>query len=338
MVSTQARYALRILICLAATGQAVAAWEEASPLPMGPRSEFGVTALRGKIYVFGGRNSDGVALSVVQYDPARDSWERKADMPFQSQGMGVAALDGNIYLVGGLGGAGVVDTVYAYDPAADSWRQRASLSSPRFWLGCAAVGGKLYAIGGGGGGWPPMTVVDEYDPATDTWTRKSDAPRGLMASACAAVDARIYVFGGLVGGPNVAQSTALSYDPALDEWTRHEDMPTTRQNLAAVPLGEAVYAIGGSARLLGLFTVRAQVEKYDVTRNHWREVDALPFSTMRHGAAAVDGRIYVFGGSRGGDWGEPTDGVLMWDTGVRDVDGAGKLATTWGALRSWRPE
>ena len=146
MVKARARYTIRILICLVATTHAFGDWEEAAPLSTGPRSGHGVAAVGRKIYVFGGLDDTGILSSVLEYDPASDSWERKADMPFARGAMGSAVLGGKIYVVGGLS-AGVIDAVHAYDPATDSWRQRASLPIPSFWLGCAAVRGKLYAIG-----------------------------------------------------------------------------------------------------------------------------------------------------------------------------------------------
>ena len=96
-----------------------------------------------------------------------------------------------------------------------------------------------------------------------------------------------------------------------------------------------VYVIGGEARPGGLFTARAEVEKYDVTTGRWRRVDSLPAPRRRHAAAVADGRVYVIGGHVGGLIDQKvSETMLVWDTGLRDVTDAGKLMTTWGVLRA----
>ena len=80
-----------------------------------------------------------------------------------------------------------------------------------------------------------------------------------------------------------------------------------------------------------------------MSTNRWDIVHRLPAATAGHAASVVGGRIYVFGGMR--EQGEPTDAVLVFDTGVRDAPDAaddldvrnvaslGELTTTWGGLR-----
>ena len=235
MARALVRGTLHVLSCLLLTSIALAGWKEAEPLPTGPRVDLAAAAVGGKIYIFGGSGWDGTLSTVLEYDPARDSWATKAAMPTPHTGMGVAVLDGQVYLVGGNDGDGAV---YAYDPAVDSWQEKASLPGPRFWLGCGVIRSKLCAIGGGG--WPPMAGVEEDDPTTDTWTPKNDAPNGLMAVGSTEVDGCIYVFGGVLGVPNVAQSTALGFDPVVDEWMQLRAMPTRRQNPAVVTVGIGV--------------------------------------------------------------------------------------------------
>ena len=109
---------------------------------------FRSAAVGGKIYIFGGSGWDGTLSTVLEYDPARDSWATKAAMPTPHTRMGVAVLDGQVYLVGGNDGDGAV---YAYDPAVDSWQEKASLPGPRFWLGCGVIRSKLCAIGAAAG-------------------------------------------------------------------------------------------------------------------------------------------------------------------------------------------
>jgi hypothetical protein len=54
-------------------------WALKNPMPT-PRTEFGVATVNNKIYAIGGY-SGSVLRTVEEYDPATDTWTRKADMP-----------------------------------------------------------------------------------------------------------------------------------------------------------------------------------------------------------------------------------------------------------------
>jgi N-acetylneuraminic acid mutarotase len=133
-----------------------------------PRSGFDTAVVNGKIYAIGGRKGPwqgGTMLSTAEeYDPATDTWTRKADMPIGRTGLAASAINGKIYVVGG-GNKGIfLSTGLEYDPITDTWREVAGMPTMRAALSSAAVDGKLYAIGGGGSGDVPLPTVEEYDP------------------------------------------------------------------------------------------------------------------------------------------------------------------------------
>jgi N-acetylneuraminic acid mutarotase len=73
----------------------------------------------GKVYAFGGDQE--CACSVEVYDPATDSWEKRADMPTPRARGGSALLDGRVYLIGGYPpGSDSTPIVDVYDPATDT--------------------------------------------------------------------------------------------------------------------------------------------------------------------------------------------------------------------------
>ena len=81
--------------------------------------------LNDRIYVFGGQsNLDSInATSVTyEYNPAADTWARKADMPTARSVASAAAVDGKIYVIGGAikQPATRFQTVEMYDPATDT--------------------------------------------------------------------------------------------------------------------------------------------------------------------------------------------------------------------------
>jgi len=75
-------------------------WFAQSPLPMA-RSEVGVTALGGRIYVVGGFTPDGDQRATLEYDAARDSWRLRHPLPRGLNHIATAAYQGKLYAFGG---------------------------------------------------------------------------------------------------------------------------------------------------------------------------------------------------------------------------------------------
>ena len=66
------------------------------------RTEAGVVAVNGRIYVMGGMAGTADSSPLTQeYDPATDRWRTRAPMPGPLSHPGAAVLDGRIYVVGG---------------------------------------------------------------------------------------------------------------------------------------------------------------------------------------------------------------------------------------------
>jgi len=144
----------------------------------------GAGKINGKFYLPGGGVNTGngfLKLRVLQvYNPATDSWSRKADMPGASSRGVSGVIDGKLYVLTGEdntyleGGVpcedcGVVQNrrLFRYDPAQNRWTRRKPC--PHFHINGAAgvIGGKLYVTGGFGNGQTTLNL-DIYDPQTDT--------------------------------------------------------------------------------------------------------------------------------------------------------------------------
>ena len=139
----------------------------------------------GRIYAIGGVvcSLDGscehpigapAVSTVEEYDPASDTWTKKADMPTARKAPGTSVVDGKIYAIGGATGAEappvdpmgfILSTVEVYDPATDTWTMKADMPTARTFLSTSVVNGKIYAIGGDVALWPwsPIPTVEEYD-------------------------------------------------------------------------------------------------------------------------------------------------------------------------------
>jgi N-acetylneuraminic acid mutarotase len=211
-------------------------WTKKTDMPSA-RCTSAIAVVDGIIYVIGGvfatpagyQTGDVEILSTVEaYDPATDTWTRKADMPTARLVHAACVIDGRIYVSGGVptwSSDICLPTVEVYDPAADTWTRSSDMPWPRYGHSASVVDGKMYIIGGG----DDLVVrrclageitleelsalfesVDVYDPKTDTWTKAASCPLGTMEHAAAVVDGRIYEIGGWYGSQEPVPFTIVS--------------------------------------------------------------------------------------------------------------------------------
>jgi N-acetylneuraminic acid mutarotase len=83
---------------------------------------------------------------------------------------------------------------------------------------------------------------------------------------------------------------------ATGRWTALRPALLARTEVGAARIGRFVYVVGGFERSSGRTT--AAVERYDIRRNRWRRVRAMPVALNHTVAAAYRGRLYVMGGYR----------------------------------------
>lgn len=228
-------------------------WAFRAPLPIDLYRSNGAGVIGGKIYVSGGRQSGDkrYVQALFVYDPAANTWTRKADMPTETWGGMTAVLNDRLYVLTCVFeedcGFGSLQVLYRYDPATDVWTE---LSSTPVGIGFPVggfIGGKLYATGG------PNGALLAYDPVANQWATKKAMPDPRSSPAGVALGAKLYVVGGLVvdatGNRTAVRKTSV-YNPATDSWTNGALMPTARSDFAAgrvVVNGKArVEAVGGA--------------------------------------------------------------------------------------------
>jgi N-acetylneuraminic acid mutarotase len=283
-------------------------WTQKTDMPTA-RFIAGSAVVDGKIYVVGGNPHTGggslITNIMEEYDPAADTWTRRANMPTARQGVRAAAVDGIVYAIGGNGGA-YNDVAYAnveaYDPTTNTWTTKTDMPTPRSIPAIATVDGKVYVIGG-----HVLSTVEVYDPATDTWTKKADMPTARWSPAADVVDGKIYVFGGgttwLGNFPPFNETPIVEvYDPATDAWTRVSDMPRARFALSATAVGGKIYIIGGADADVHMPPSLGfeMVDVYDPATDTWTMAADPPFVAPYPNTGVVDGKIYTIGG-----WGGP---------------------------------
>jgi N-acetylneuraminic acid mutarotase len=142
-------------------------WTRKADMPTA-RSTHAAGVVDGKIYAIGGMvgsPTPWTGLSVVEvYDPATDTWTRKADMPTRRLCHAVSAVDGKIYSIGGAtSNSGALATLEEYDPITDTWTRKADMPTARWGLSSSVVDGKIYTVGGALASNVAVPTVEEYD-------------------------------------------------------------------------------------------------------------------------------------------------------------------------------
>ncbi|PRP94835.1 Kelch repeat-containing protein [Enhygromyxa salina] len=177
------------------------AWTERPGAIKGTRSQFGLAAHGGELWVFGG----------LDYDPAREgdtAFDHRTDVL-------VAPAD---------------------DPSASFEPSGVTLPSPRRAFGGAVLDGRYYMVGGMHGDFAPVTTCDAFEFATKSWSSFSCPPSQLLSAQLVVIGEALYLVGGSKMGdaglePNLE---VLRYDPRGDQWTTVlDEIPLPPKHLRA---------------------------------------------------------------------------------------------------------
>jgi RNA polymerase sigma factor (sigma-70 family) len=142
-------------------------WIEKADMPTA-RGVLATSVVNGKIYAIGGCNQmidafTYTGLSTVEeYDPVKDKWSKKADMPTPRFGLSTVVVKDKIYAISGADRRPATPVVEIYDPATDIWTNGINIPTARAFLGADKVGGKIYVFGGNDN-WVGLSTVEEFD-------------------------------------------------------------------------------------------------------------------------------------------------------------------------------
>lgn len=271
-------------------------WEDLAPLPT-PRQEVGVAASEAHVYVIGGILADRQATGIVErLDVAANSWEGVAPLPEGARlhHVGAAACAGRVFAIGGLDdGFRAVKSLCSFDPSTGEWSRGADLPRARGAMGIAVLEGRIYAAGGQDGG-VSFDDLAVYHVLEDRWEALPPLPTARNHLAAAALGGTIYAVGGRARGE---LATLEAYDVASAEWTLLPPMPTARGGIAAALLDDCIFVFGGEGNDDDPSGVFPQVEGFDICHERWLADLEMPHPRHGIGAAVVDLRIILPGGS-----------------------------------------
>ena len=191
-------------------------WSEGEPMPT-PRGSIAIAVIDGLVHAIGGTVMDddhahehdnpaagddpSVGTHEV-YDPATDSWSRRAPMPTPRNHHGAAVVDGRIHVLAGRVGDEFELTAHEiYDPATDSWSDGPALPTGRSGVAVVERQGRVYVFGGETFTDPARTFdeAEAFDPESGQWERLPPMPTARHGLGAAVIDDVIYV---VSGGPD----------------------------------------------------------------------------------------------------------------------------------------
>jgi N-acetylneuraminic acid mutarotase len=115
------------------------------------------------------------------------------------------------------------------------------------------------------------------------------------------VNGKIYV----IGGPPDWSLPVCEYNPATDSWATKSLMRTTRYDITSSSINGKIYVFGGDTTAVDA-SYRSNInEEYDPATDTWTEKKPMLIGRAFATSVAVNGKIYVIGGSKqregGGD-------------------------------------
>jgi len=283
------------------------------------RSECGLAALGGKLYLIGG---DGPVMPVQEFDIKTGEWKEKAMAPVKLHHFQAVTHGSRIYVLdafyeGNFPNQIPAPNIYVYNTITDKWGILKGLSPERRRAGAGATtyNGKLYLVNGISHGHSSGTnnFFDEFDPKTDTWTSLPNTPHIRDHSLAVVVKDKLYAIGGRntsfkdpSGKTNFFSQVILDvdcFDFKTQTWsTLKARLPQGTGGGTAVVIHGIIYYIGGE-RATDTKPNSPQKDVYflDPERsNSWRKGPSLNFARNGVGGAVIGDNIYIAGGAGGG--------------------------------------
>jgi N-acetylneuraminic acid mutarotase len=281
------------------------------------RSECGMAALDGKLYLIGGDGMNPVEV----FDPKTLGWSKKSAPPVAMNHFAAVDLKNKIYVLEAFEGGSFpnqpnLSHVYIYDARTDSWSAGTGLAPERTRAAAGTAGyhGKLYLVNGIQHGHSSGTsnMFDVYDPEKDQWSALPDAPHIRDHCEAAVVGDKLYVAGGRntsFRDPNHVitffSQTVLDvdcFDFKSGHWTTlSAKLPLGTGGGSMVNLKGILYYMGGErATATERNAPRKNTFYLDPTHlEKWVETDSLNLARNGMSAAVIDDKIYAFGGAGG---------------------------------------
>ena len=274
-------------------------WKQVASLPVGYNGGEAVS-LNNEIYFVAGRTKTSKSASFYKLNPKINQWEKLTDIPKPATNFALAVVDGKIYAVGG---DLLQDANREYNPQINSWKLLKPMPTPRQHINCGVYENNIY-IAGGLTSWKNITKKHEvFNTATNTWSEKAAIPYLVQNATVVTIDSLIYVIGGAGTKENIWGDvwTVDTYNINTNKWKKINDLPQLLFGSAAVVVNKEIIVLGGQTLIDGKDDTSKKVFIYKPKTDQWIETTPLPIKNVFFGCATIGNKIYVIGGTVGGN-------------------------------------
>ena len=219
------------------------AWTEVAGLP---HPVYGAVAgtVGGHLYLAGGMNSAGSAVTNQMYRFDGTSWTRIADMDYPRGLAAGTVVNGKLNIMGGMDDGGdLPTTAVVFDGT--NWQSQTFGVVFGLRIGATAVGTNVYVSGGYYGGnqiwFHRLSITNDLNQMV--YASQTMMPNGRAYHASAALDDNVYIIGGRVGGTATAGSWCYNFTNRLSD---PPNMPLALDSIAAATYRGSIYVTGGS--------------------------------------------------------------------------------------------
>jgi len=278
-------------------------WTTLEPLQQA-RGGLGIASVNGKIYAIGGSAESGFWSNVSpseifgnqdirgfvgtneEYDPIRNNWVFRKQMPTPRGVFAIAVVKNKIFCIGGKTNEGVTGVNEVYDSETDSWETKAPLPSAMFAVQGNVVGNKIYVLDHSGTNYV-------YDSITDSWTTKTPMPSRAFTYTSVVIGNKIFVIGIFEIGFFSGQASGLHvYDTEADSWSLGSPASLSRSG------GSGVATDGIMApKKIYLFSYIPYLNQvYDPENNSWGILTSMSSERIHIGVTNLNDTLYAIGG------------------------------------------
>ena len=239
-----------------------------------------------------------------EYDPAVNSWTRKADLPGSARSAATAFTIGMRAYVGTGFNGGFFNDFYEYDHVQNNWTSIAPIPVARAGAVSFAVNGKGYV--GTGDGSSLLKDFWQFDVASNSWSRIADFGGAARYDAVAFADGNMgYVGTGfLASGLSAPVSKDMwQYDPVSNSWTPIPDYGGEAR-AGAVHIGFGKIGTGTGSRKFSDFW------SFNRYANRWEKYFEVAGARAGAIGLTLGNSGYIF---TGGFWFEPKRDVWAFD-------------------------
>ena len=279
-------------------------WKQLASLPEGYCSGEAVS-LNNEIYFVAGRSDNARTAFFYKFNPKTNKWIKLADIPDPAINIAIAAVNGKIYVIGG---DLFKNTNREYDPQTNSWKIVEPMPTARQHISSGVFGNNIY-ISGGLTSWKDITKKHEaYNVLSNSWSEKAAIPSLRNNAAVVNLDSLIYVIGGAGTKENIWGDiwTVETYNVNSDSWVQKNDLPLLLFKPGVTVVNNEIIVLGGQTLIDGKEDTSKKVFIYKAKSDQWVETSPLPIKNVFFGCTTIGNKIYLIGGTVGGN--------PSWDT------------------------